>query len=229
MTQRQHRILCIDDEASILTMRRIVLETMGYSVLTAPDGPTGLELLATENADLMLLDYIMPGMNGGEVAQAARQKGKKLPIIMVSALPDIPDNAKDHIDAYVPKGESPSVLLSLVENILKVRSQPRPEMAGKYVVFVDADRRFVEATEAASALLGYSRAEFIGKTADELAASTEGLDELFDEFRKAGSLQGEFAFRHRNGSPRRVRFSARVYPDGCMASSWEPLGTIDRT
>src|SRR5947209_378824 len=110
MTSDKQTLLCIDDEASILTMRKIVLETMGYSVLTASDGPSGLALLGNKHADLILLDYIMPNMNGGEVAQGVRKMGKKTPIIMVSALPDIPDNAKDHIDAYVPKGESPSVL-----------------------------------------------------------------------------------------------------------------------
>lgn len=211
-------------------MRKIVLETLGYSVFTAADGETGLKLLLSKPVDLILLDYIMPNMNGGEVAKAVRQLGHGLPIVMVSALPDIPESAKNHIDAYVTKGESPSVLLNLVENILKVRGTERPELTGKYVVFVDSDRRYVEATAAASELLGYSRAELIGKKADEIAAAgPEEVNRLFNEFRKAGSLQGEITLLHRNGSKRRIRFSAKVYPDGCMASSWEPLALVDNT
>jgi PAS domain S-box-containing protein len=226
----KRKILCIDDEVSILTMRKIVLETLGYSVVTASDGEAGLKLLASQSVDLILLDYIMPNMNGGEVAQAVRRSGKNVPIIMVSALPDIPANAMSFIDAYVAKGESPSLLLELIDGMMKVRSHSHPEMTGKYVVFVDSKRRYVEATDAASELLGYSRAELIGMFIDDVSVvGSEKVTEMFEEYRRDGAMEGEFTLRHRNGSQKRVRFRAKAYPDGCMVASWEPIGATDRT
>jgi PAS domain S-box-containing protein len=206
------------------------METIGYNVLTAADGETGLSTLQENSVDLILLDYIMPNMNGGEVAQAIRKSGRSTPIIMVSALPEIPLNAMSFIDAYVPKGESPSVLLELIEGMMRVRAHVQPEMLGKYVVFVDAKRRYVEATDAASQLLGYSRAELIGQRIEDVSVvGSEKVKELFDEYRQKGFMEGEFTLRHRNGSHQRVKFKSKVYPDGCMAASWEPLGAIDRT
>jgi len=211
-------------------MRRIVLETLGFSVLTAADGETGLQSLSMHAVDLVLLDYIMPNMNGGEVAQHIRRSGNKTPIIMVSALPEIPLNAMSFIDAFVPKGESPSVLLELIEGMLRVRSHVHPEMGGKYVVFVDANRRYVEATDAASQLLGYSRPEFIGKRIDDIAIEgSEKVVEMFDDYLRNRSMEGEFDLLHRNGSRKRVRFKARAFADGCMVASWEPIGATDRT
>ena len=230
MTTGKQTLLCIDDEPSILTMRKIVLETMGYSVLTAENGPKGLDLLKQKRPELILLDYIMPRMDGGEVAQAVRKSGDKTPIIMVSALPDIPDNARDHVDAYVPKGESPSILLNLIANMLKARSHLTPEMTGEYVVFVDAEGKYVEATNDACGLLGYTRAEFIGKRIEEVSAiDPQKVADLFSEFQTAGSLQGEYLLLHRNGSKVKIRYDAKVYPDGCMAASWRPLSAADRT
>ena len=211
-------------------MRKIVLETLGYSVFTAADGETGLKLLLAHTVDLILLDYIMPNMNGGEVAQAVRRSGKKVPIIMVSALPDIPVNAISFIDAYVAKGESPSLLLELIDGMMKVRNHAHPEMSGNYVVFVDEKRRYVEATDAASELLGYSRAELIGQRIDDFAVlGSETVTEMFDEYRRSGAMEGEFTLRHRNGSHKRVHFKAKAFADGCMVASWEPIGATDRT
>jgi PAS domain S-box-containing protein len=228
-TSSPRSILCIDDEASILTMRTIVLETLGYVVLTASDGEAGLRKLGSNPVDLILLDYIMPNMNGGEVAQAIRRSGNQTPIIMVSALQEIPLNAISFIDAFVPKGESPSLLLELIEGMLNVRSHAHPEMSGKYVVFVDAKRRYVEATDAACELLGYSRPELIGQKIDDVSVlDSEEVSAMFDEYTQSGSMEGEFTLKHRNGSHKRVRFKAKAFTDGCMVASWEPIGAADR-
>ena len=73
-------ILCIDDDSSILELRRRVLESSGYGVLTAPSGKDGLELVSQgTKVDLVLLDYLMPGMNGDEVAENLKSKFPALP------------------------------------------------------------------------------------------------------------------------------------------------------
>src|SRR5436305_1844394 len=99
MTSEPRKVLCVDDERSILTIRKIVLESNGYRVFTAEDGAKGLEVFAAEQIDAVLLDYRMPGMNGGEMAQSLRRVPSKVPIIMVSAATEIPPDAIQFIDA----------------------------------------------------------------------------------------------------------------------------------
>ena len=67
-------ILCIDDEELGLEIRKLVLERQGFTVLTARDGHTGLTIFDTHQVDAVVLDYAMPGMDGGQVATILRQR-----------------------------------------------------------------------------------------------------------------------------------------------------------
>ena len=62
-------ILSVDDEPGILVTRQLILENAGYEVLSAADGEQALHLFRAHAVDLVLLDYVMPGMDGGVVAQ----------------------------------------------------------------------------------------------------------------------------------------------------------------
>lgn len=113
-------LLCIDDEPTVLTIRKMLLESVGYKVLLAESGPIGLKLLQSEKVNTVILDYKMPEMNGDEVAERIRAMLPGMPIIMLSAYVDLsPEQLKD-VDAYVTKGESPDVLLRTIERV-----QPR--------------------------------------------------------------------------------------------------------
>jgi two-component system response regulator GlrR len=110
-------LLCIDDEPTVLTIRKMLLESVGYKVLVAESGPQGLKLLQTEPVQTVILDYKMPEMNGSEVAQRIRAMHPGIPIIMLSAYVDLtPEQLKD-VDAYVTKGESPDILLRTIERV----------------------------------------------------------------------------------------------------------------
>ena len=61
-------VLCVDDEKIGLRVRKILLESHGFKVLTASSGAQGLALLENHHVDLVVLDYYMPGLNGGQVA-----------------------------------------------------------------------------------------------------------------------------------------------------------------
>jgi len=111
------KILCIDDEAVGLAVRKMMLESEGFEVAVAPDGKTGLQLFSNNRFDLVVLDYSMPGMNGGEVAQAIRQLRPETPIILLSAYVTLPDEHVELADAYVTKGESTEVLLALIRKL----------------------------------------------------------------------------------------------------------------
>lgn len=114
----QPLILCIDDEELGLRIRKIVLEREGFCVETAIDGPTGLAIFGTERVDVVVLDYFMPGMNGGEVAAEMRRLRPEVPILLLSAYINLPPEVIDAVDCTILKGDGPEVLLTKVREAL---------------------------------------------------------------------------------------------------------------
>jgi CheY-like chemotaxis protein len=117
-------ILCIDDDESSLKIRKLLLEVSGYKVFTAVSGVEGMQALAEGVAvDLVLLDYLMPGLNGDEVAKQLKQSHPSLPILMFSAFPELPDEALQSVDFFLQKGDDPTILLDRVAKMVKSRRQ----------------------------------------------------------------------------------------------------------
>lgn len=112
-------ILCIDDEALGLQIRKAVLERAGYRVLTAVDGPTGLGLFRDQTIDGVVLDYYMPEMDGGVVARTMRQEQPRVPIMLLSAYINLPADVVALADVTVLKGEGPTELLEKLHLMLK--------------------------------------------------------------------------------------------------------------
>lgn len=98
-------VLCIDDDVENTELRRQLLESLGFRVLIAHNGRDGLDSIAREGPDLVLLDYAMPEMDGGQVAEQARKLRPKLRIVMLSAHLEVPGEALRHVDCLVAKGE----------------------------------------------------------------------------------------------------------------------------
>ena len=115
-------ILCIDDEALGLQIRKAVLERAGYRVLTAVDGPTGLGLFRGELIDGVVLDYYMPEMDGGVVAQTMRHEQPRVPIMLLSAYINLPADVVALADVTVLKGEGPTELLEKLRLMLESAS-----------------------------------------------------------------------------------------------------------
>src|SRR5689334_976998 len=82
------KILCIDDNNHGLTARRLLLEGMGHKVTTARNGREGLESFRKEPADMVIVDYVMPQMNGGEVVRELKKAHPKIPVILLSGYTD---------------------------------------------------------------------------------------------------------------------------------------------
>lgn len=112
-------ILCIDDEALGLEIRKAVLERAGYQVLTAVDGPTGLSLFRGNAIDGVVLDYYMPEMDGGAVAEAMRRERPTVPIMLLSAYINLPIEVVELADVTLLKGEGPRELLEKLQQMLK--------------------------------------------------------------------------------------------------------------
>ncbi len=112
-------ILCIDDEPSVLSTRKLVLQSAGFEVLTATNGIEGLKLFALRRPDAVVLDFFMPGMNGATVAQLMKNLDARVPILMLSASLQMPEEARNVVDAFVTKGERPPVLLGKLRAIMR--------------------------------------------------------------------------------------------------------------
>ena len=122
-------ILCIDDEALGLQIRKAVLERAGYRVITAMDGPTGLSFFAQENIDAVVLDYAMPSMSGADVAKEMRRIRKDVPILLLSAYVNLPPDVMGIVDLTILKGDGPETLLAKVREMLA--EEPNTTAGGK--------------------------------------------------------------------------------------------------
>jgi two-component system response regulator MprA len=123
-------ILVVDDEPLILSMMRRHLEVEGYSVSSASDGDTAVELLRRQGADLLILDVMMPGLDGFEVCRTVRRESG-VPILMLTAR----DAATDKVtgldcgaDDYVVKPFNPDELLARVRALLRRMQPHHPEV-----------------------------------------------------------------------------------------------------
>ncbi|MEO0092904.1 MAG: response regulator, partial [candidate division WOR-3 bacterium] len=114
------RILVVDDEARVLAVIQKRLESAGYEVITAMDGTEGLKKAREENPDLIILDLILPKLNGYQVCAILKRDSyyKKIPILMLTARSqerDIEEGMRVGADAYMTKPFKNEVLLEQVK------------------------------------------------------------------------------------------------------------------
>jgi len=120
-------ILVVDDEAQIVRLVRDYLEEAGFRVVTAADGAQALAVARHEKPDLVVLDLLMPGMDGLEFTRRVRRE-QDLPIIMLTARADETDRVvglEVGADDYVVKPFSPRELVARVRAVLR-RTQATP-------------------------------------------------------------------------------------------------------
>jgi two-component system alkaline phosphatase synthesis response regulator PhoP/two-component system response regulator VicR len=118
------KILAVDDERHIVRLVQVNLERAGYQVVTAFDGKDALEKVESENPDLVVLDVMMPYMDGFEVLQHLRknQSTRELPVIMLTAKAqdaDVFRGWQSGVDCYLTKPFNPMELISFVKRIFK--------------------------------------------------------------------------------------------------------------
>jgi DNA-binding response OmpR family regulator len=116
-------ILLADDEENLRLLVRMTLEDPAWRILEACDGPTALEMARKEAPDVIVLDWMMPGMSGIEVAAALREDHRlaEVPIIMLTAKGQRADREKGlslGVCAYLVKPFSPLEMLEKVQEIL---------------------------------------------------------------------------------------------------------------
>jgi CheY-like chemotaxis protein len=119
-------LLCIDDDENVLECVKSFLESFGYTVLTASSGGKGLELASLHSVDVVIVDYLMPQMNGYQVAMEMRRLKPQAPIIMLSAAVSVPEQALRLVDAFIAKDGLASQLLPTIAKLRGCRSMPPP-------------------------------------------------------------------------------------------------------
>jgi DNA-binding response OmpR family regulator len=131
------QVLVIDDEAPIRLLCRVNLEAEGMTVLEAADGPAGLDLARDRRPDIVLLDVMMPGLDGWRVAEQLLddERTSTIPIIFLTARAEFRDRARGldigGVD-YVTKPFNPLDLASLVRDLLvRIERGERDELRGE--------------------------------------------------------------------------------------------------
>jgi DNA-binding response OmpR family regulator len=116
------RILVIEDDPAIAAMIRQGLESARYTVQLASDGVSGLNLALEENFQLIVLDVMLPGMNGWAVCERLRQRRNRVPVLMLSARGQVDDRVRgldSGADDYLPKPFELSELLARIRALLR--------------------------------------------------------------------------------------------------------------
>ncbi|SFM07845.1 two-component system, OmpR family, alkaline phosphatase synthesis response regulator PhoP [Gracilibacillus orientalis] len=118
----EEKVLIVDDEQSIVTLLQYNIEKSGFKTDTAFDGTEGLHKAATGEFDLIILDLMLPGMEGTEVCKALRQKQIETPILMLTAKDDEFDKVLGlelGADDYLTKPFSPKEVVARIKAILR--------------------------------------------------------------------------------------------------------------
>ncbi|GMK46520.1 MULTISPECIES: response regulator transcription factor [Paenibacillus] len=136
---RQH-IMVVDDDEKITSLLRRSLAFEGYEVSTAGNGMEGLKLLLTADPDMLILDVMMPQVDGWEVCRRVREGGSTVPILMLTAKDDISDRVKGldaGADDYLIKPFALEELLARVRALLRRKSDKIDESSSNKIVFDD--------------------------------------------------------------------------------------------
>jgi two-component system response regulator MprA len=136
----RENIMVIDDDEKITSMLRRGLAFEGYLVTTAANGLEGLKQMLVTEPQLIILDVMMPHIDGWEVVRRIRESGSEVPILMLTAKDDISDRVKGldlGADDYLVKPFALEELLARVRVLLRRRAE-RPEQANNRLGFEDA-------------------------------------------------------------------------------------------
>lgn len=170
--EKKQRVLIVEDEKNIVDILRFNLRKEGYDTQEAYDGEVGLALALQEAPDLILLDLMLPKMNGFEVCKRLRDQGRSTPVIIITAR----EAEKDKIlgldlgaDDYITKPFSPSVLVARIKahlaqygRLKQAGGVDRNQLQlGSVLLQKDARRVFVDGAEVALKNKEYALLRFL--------------------------------------------------------------------
>jgi DNA-binding response OmpR family regulator len=137
-----HRVLVVDDDPTVSDVVRRYLEQAGCEVRLAADGADGLAAIAAQRPDLVVLDLMMPGIDGLEVCRRLRRQLPDLPVVMLTALGEEADRVlglEVGADDYVTKPFSPRELVLRIRSVLRRAAGPAAPPAAAAAKLTDAE------------------------------------------------------------------------------------------
>ncbi len=111
-------VLIVEDHKVTLDSLSLILERNGYHCLTAPNVNEAWQCFTSEQVDLVLMDYALPDMDGGHLADRMKARSPKLPIIMISGAGDLQEKPPS-VDVLFPKPTDPGILLKTIGDLLR--------------------------------------------------------------------------------------------------------------
>jgi DNA-binding response OmpR family regulator len=136
------RVLVVDDDPTVSDVVRRYLERAEFEVMLAADGQGALDAVASRRPDLVVLDLMLPGIDGLEVCRRLRANDPQLPVVMLTALGDEADRVVGlslGADDYVTKPFSPRELVLRVQSVLRRAAPTKDSAAGQAEVLTDGD------------------------------------------------------------------------------------------
>jgi DNA-binding response OmpR family regulator len=193
-SEQRQTVLVVDDEPDIVGLMRDFLEAEGYSVLTAGEGETALNLIEREAIDCVLLDIMMPGLSGFDVVRRIRKDGE-MPVLLLSAKQEDSDKIRGlglGADDYIVKSATPGEVVARVRAVLR-RSRrgeaPAPEAVldfGRLVIDVAAHEVRVDGKPV----------PFTGREFELLMLLASNPRQIFPRDQLFERLWGEYGGRH---------------------------------
>jgi CheY-like chemotaxis protein len=118
-------ILCVDDNEQALSVRKLILETRGYRVIACIDAAQAIAEFGRGGVDLVLSDFVMPNMDGGELIRRLKEIAPQIPAILFSGKIKVCES-DSHADVFLPKGAyAPAELLERIRLLLVRKRGPK--------------------------------------------------------------------------------------------------------
>mgnify|MGYP006293691433 CR=1 FL=1 len=232
-------ILLIDDDKFMHQFSKRVISKAGYDMISAYDGESGLQMIYTYQPDLVLLDYLMPGMNGYEVYEAIARDDAfaSLPIIMLTAVNECP--GKKHelfqmgLAAYLNKPFGHKELINVIDNVLftnkiKIKNERLNKAiknaknflenlihsSPEAIITTDLNGLITSFSRTAEEIFGYSADVIVNTSISEYLSSVSGNEDFIEKLFNQQSLQNhEIDFLTSSGKYIPVSFSLSLIKD----------------
>jgi DNA-binding response OmpR family regulator len=179
------RVLVVEDEKRLAATLKRGLSSEGFAVDVALDGPQGLWMAREHEYDAVVLDIMLPGMNGYKICGTLREEGKWMPILMLTAKDGEYDEAEaldTGADDFLSKPFSFVVLVARLRALIRRGIRPRPSVVGAGDLRLDPANRSCTRGEVEIALTPreFSLLEYLLRRAGEVVPKTEILEHVWD-------------------------------------------------